>query len=740
MSYPVDNAVVYDLEVYPGYFLLGAQFPNGEVVQIDTVRKGEVAPFAAFIERVKTGGYTLVGFNSRGYDDVVLSAFLGSDGDPEAAYLRSVAIIVDEIPPWSFRETNPVDSIDLMQILPGRVGLKVIGVRLGHEKLQELPVRYDKVPDANEREVLRRYNVNDLQITRKLYDLIRPELDLRATMSDQYGVDLRSKGEATLAELILLHEYTKAGGLMDRKGLNAEATRLIDECPEATVREPTWWKALTSASGMEKVRALGEEIFATPVPIRDGRLVGGALSRQLYINDRYYTMGVGGLHSVDGPGCWVPGDDEVLLDVDVASYYPNIVLTQGLSPRAWGDYFTPIYRSIVERRLAAKRAGDKVTADVLKISANGTYGKSSDLFSSLYDPEVTANVTLLGQLGLLTLIQMLEGVAAVCSANTDGITVLVRRTNLDRMKTIVGRWEQATQLEMEYTEYLGLYQKDCNNYLAVKGDGKVKKKGRFVDKWPDLRHSPNANIVATAIQRRLSEGCSFEDTVYACTDINQFLLTQKVARGWTTRWNDQPLGQMLRWYKSNRADAAPIMRTPPEGAKGKAGVVPDSEGCVPAEDLPATIPADLNYRWYLDETQKLWALITQQKHPGLNRWAELAHQAGLRPCLVDLAAKTFSRARATYGDTDFTSLLDGWALGTGTGGGLLARVGKTGTSVYRTTMSYPSRTRKKVREDHGFELIYGARVPLEGPYQVLPEPHGGFDAYYTPAELKKVGR
>lgn len=736
MNYPVENVVVYDLEVYPEYFLFGAKLPDGTIVQFENDRD---AAFN-FVCAMNAQGYPLAGFNSLGYDDFILTDFLLTS-DPNSAWRMSVDIIVNQKPVWDFR--NDIRSIDLMRILPGRAGLKKLGVRLGHDRLQELPVPYDKVPTQEERETLRGYNTNDLHITGKLYQHLLPELRLRSAMSEHYGVDLRSKGEATIAEIVLVSELARANPGVTRRTLNEEARAGIDRYPYVHVIPPTWWATLTGGANMQTIRDIGTRLFATPIPIIEDRAKLPFEGERVYIDDRYYAMGVGGLHSVDGPGAWIPGPGQKLIDLDVASYYPSIMLTQGLYPRHWGAAFLGIYRNIVDRRIAAKRAGDKVTADVLKIVANGTFGKASDPFSAIYDPQLLVNVTILGQLALLVLIQRLEGVAKVVSANTDGITVLVDDGRLSDLKSCVSTWETVTGFEMEDTEYEALYQKDVNNYCAVKKGGGVKQKGAFLDKWPDLRHNPRANITATAVTKALSEGIPVEDTIRGCTDLHQFVLTQDVTGNWTTSWHGRPLGKMLRWYKSTQEGAAEIIRTPGKGAKGVEGAVSDSASCIPVEDMPGFIPADLDYNWYIDKANKLLALITQPKRPGMNMWAEVMHRAGLVPCEW---SGSYSRARAKYGDVDYTSLPEGHTLGVLTGDNLAAMLVHTDEQeiarVYptRVASNLPSKTRDLVLRDHGLRIHYGARTPFIGPfYQVYQYPDDSvLHQYYTPGELAKV--
>lgn len=728
----IDDVAFYDLEVYPGWFLFGVKYRGVYHQWVNDLKLVQ-----DFLDWSRRNSVTLVGYNSNHYDDPVLTAFLRT-GDPMAAYRTSVDIIVNQVPTWTL--DRDLESIDLMPILPNRLSLKKVGVCLGHTKLQELPVPWDRTPDQGEQQVLLGYNRNDLDITEKLYNAIYPEVKLRDDMSKQYGINLRSKGEATIAELILLHEFNASGRQETKRGLNDVARSYIDAQPWVQVKVPSWWETLVT-NKLWTVESIGESVFKKTIPVENDRLQKGFLDRTVFLGDRYYQMGVGGLHSIDGPGAWLPKDDEFLVDIDVASYYPMIILTQGLAPRAWGADFLRIYRTLVDRRLTAKRTGNKTTADVLKIVLNGTYGKSSDPFSALYDPQLTANVTVLGQLGLLALIEMLDGIANVVSANTDGITVLGKRSRQDEMVAIVDTWEGATGFTMEFSGYYGLFQKDVNNYIAMQADGKVKQKGTFIDKWPDLRHTPSANIVATAVVNEVAKRMSLEATIMSCTDINQFILTQSVGGNFTTEWRGQPLGKILRFYKSTNPAAAPIIRTPGEGDKGKQGIVADSESCIPLEDLPDAFPDDVDLDWYITKAAELYNTITERKRTGMNRWAEVLSSVGLVPCMVD-PLNPLSRARVEYGGTDFSSLPQGWAFGTGTGvaTGLIAAVHDDDrVTVWKADKDYPSSTRAKVTKDHGFKLLYGARVPLNMPMFEVGPPVD-FDQYYTPAELKKVGR
>ena len=133
-------------------------------------------------------------------------------------------------------------------------------------------------------------------------------------------------------------------------------------------------------------------------------------------------MGIGGLHSTES-GRSVHSDHEyVLVDADVASQYPSIILQTGLTPMSLGEPFLEVYGAIKDERLVAKRAKDKVKDKGLKIALNGSYGKLGSPYSVLYAPHLMIATTLTGQLSLLMLIERAESAGIpVVSGNTDGV-------------------------------------------------------------------------------------------------------------------------------------------------------------------------------------------------------------------------------------------------------------------------------------------------------------------------------
>ena len=313
-----------------------------------------------------------------------------------------------------------------------------------------------------------------------------------------------------------------------------------------------------------------------------------------------YRMGIGGLHSTESSVAHIANDDTLLVDRDVASYYPNIILGLGLAPLHMGNAFSAVYRSIVERRLEAKHNGDKVTNEVLKIVINGSFGKFGSKWSVLYSPDLLLATTITGQLALLMLIEQLDlfGVPVV-SANTDGIVIKCPKAKLEAMESTVVAWEFVTGFETEATEYAALYSRDVNNYIALKTNGTHKCKGVYAQ--AALSKNPSNTICVDAVIAKLKLGTPVADTIRGCTDIEKFVCIRSVKGGALDQYGDY-LGKAVRWYYSSLMEG-------PLRYKINGYTVSRTEGAQALMELPTDLPGDIDYEWYIREAESILADI-----------------------------------------------------------------------------------------------------------------------------------
>jgi hypothetical protein len=593
---------LHDIECFPNYFLICFRKADGEVVaafeQHD--ESGTVLDRGAIIRALRY--YTLVGFNCLNYDIPLLVYALSKPRTNAELKAASDAIIQGNLRPWQFEELfgvnipDFIDAIDLSEPAPGvMIGLKQYGGRLHSRRLQDLPYPHDKHLTREEIVVVRDYCGNDLETTGDLGGALKKQMDLRKSMSQEYGIDLRSKSDAQIAEAVIKHEMEKVLGRRIYR----------PDLPRGTAynyRVPAWLKYRTPA-----LQQMLDDVRAAKFVVREsGKFLMPAEldKRKIEVGRSTYTMGIGGLHSNEKRTAHFTTADHVIVDRDVASYYPYLILTQRLFPQNLGEQFLAVYKGIVDRRIAAKRSGNKVVADSLKITINGSFGKLGSKWSALYSPDLMVQVTVSGQLYLLLFIEMLElaGIEVI-SANTDGVVSKVPNRLEARFAEIVKEWERITSLETEETRYRALYSRDVNTYLAVKEKGGFKGKGVMqIDPEEALKKSPQNIIVVEAVSKFLTDGMPIGETIRECHDIRKFVTVKKA--GSMGVWRGMPLGRYVRWYRSTESrDFIGIAeKTTAGGALAKVG---GSDNAMPVMTLPDRLPADIDYGWYVSEAMDL---------------------------------------------------------------------------------------------------------------------------------------
>jgi hypothetical protein len=315
-------------------------------------------------------------------------------------------------------------------------------------------------------------------------------------------------------------------------------------------------------------------------------------------------MGIGGLHSQEAHRALYSDDRRVLIDVDVAGHYPNIIAGLGIYPKAMGPAFIDIYRRMIAQRLEAKRQEDRAKADGLKIANNGVFGKLGSSYSPLYSPSLMIATTLTGQLSVLMLIERAEAIGIpVVSANTDGVVFHCPRADEDKLSALVAGWEAETGFEIERTRYRSLHSSSVNTYVAIREDGKVKSKGPVADPWQDgdlrvqMSKNPQMTVCSRAVVAFLRDAKPIEESVRACADPRAFVTVIKVASGGV--WRGYRLGRAVRYYWS--VDGDPILYA--DGSRK----VPKTDGARPLPELTDAIPVDLDYPRYVEEAWKIAA-------------------------------------------------------------------------------------------------------------------------------------
>lgn len=562
---PAGTELLYDVECYPNMWCV--TFQDLKTLELMYF---EISPWAscdmAFLRAVWEN-HTHTGFNNLGYDQLMVDAALHN---PDYGFLYEVSSKVFEknefgeraysmhqiYKLFKIKKARQSDQIDLMNVAPLRAKLKIYGGRMHTPFLESLPFVPGTVLTQDQACILRYYNMKDMVHTRFLRLGLQPQLELRVQMSNDFQEDLRSRSDAQIAETVMRKELGRILGRRIEPPVYPNGTTFY-------YKDPGYVKFRTPL--MQRVF---DTVLTTPFRVINGRVDMPQVLKDMLINiaQAKYQMGIGGLHSTESKAAHVAGGGYRILDRDVTSYYPFLILNQNLFPAHIGPQFLVVYRGIVDQRVAAKGkakeckdAGDKKgqarwegIAESLKIVVNGAYGKLGSEHSVLYSPENMIQTTLTGQLCLLMLIERMElcGIQVI-SANTDGITMKVHESKHPLYLAILADWEKETRFQTEETEYLALYSANVNNYVAVKKpsekelaenpDAKptVKTKGSLMaNPWdnmnkiePWLHINPTTQICKEAIHKMLTHGKSIEATIRECKDITKFTTLRTVDGG-----------------------------------------------------------------------------------------------------------------------------------------------------------------------------------------------------------------
>lgn len=624
---PAGSVFVFDVETYVNFFYVAFKsLDNGKFVAFERSPDHDFNPTKLLWMLWR---FCIVGFNSRNYDlPMIELAARGAD----CKKLKEASDFIiksgpnygtEKVTPFAFEKKYGVqigryNHIDLIEVAPLQGSLKLYAGRLHCERMQDLPFPEDHVLTQEDAEVVRPYCCNDLSNTELLFNELAPELKLRAEMSEEYGVDLRSKSDAQVAEAVINSELQKVLGYYPKKPTLSADTVLVYDVPDFVCYQTTQLREM-----LEVVRNARFYLDGLGSPIMPPELE----KLKVTIGGSTYKLGMGGLHSTEKKTAHYATDEIILADNDVESFYPRTILNQRLCPPHLGEAFLTVYEKIVNTRIhakaeaaKAKKAGDraaakkwKTVADSLKITINGSFGKLGNKYSTLYAPQLMLQVTITGQLVLLMLIEALEQIdIEVISGNTDGIISKYHKSRHDEVRALIAAWEEWTGYKTEETRYKAVFSRDVNSYVAIKEDGGdpearfldeklgAKTKGAYCERGSALNSilskNPETLICSDAVVRFLVDGTPVEKTIKECRDFRRFVAVKNVRGGGEK--NGRYLGKVVRWYYPKN-EAGYIAYVSSGNKVGK------TDGARPVMDLPTEFPDDINYDWYINEAVEM---------------------------------------------------------------------------------------------------------------------------------------
>jgi len=574
---------VYDFETLSNCFL--AVFEHFKTDERKTFvvhdLRNDLREFIKFLKDCKRAGSWMISFNGNTFDNQIVEYVLRNESillqstpeDVARAIYEKAQDIIQRQNSKQFPEYNEkqfqIAQVDLFKMNhwdnpQKRASLKWVQFSMDWHNIQEMPIHHGAtITSLEEIACIEMYCVNDVQSTKNIMKLCKTQIGMRAIITKKYNIPCFSYSNTKIGSELLLKLYCQKTGknIWDVKKWRTKREQIILNdivFPYITFKTPEF-------------QGLLERIKSKVI-----RNTKGDFKYTQRFKGYDFDYGLGGIHQCIERGIYKSDEEYIIKDLDVASLYPSIAVVNGMYPAHLGREFYEVYKNdIVDVRLAEKRKGadgDKAIIEGFKEAANASYGNSNSEYSWLYDPQYTMQTTINGQLMLTMLVEELMislDSAQLLQTNTDGATLRIKRTDIDKYNDICKRWEELTKLTLEFVDYSAMYIWDVNNYIAVYADGKKspKCKGRF--EWEDLQnHKPthlhknkSFLIVSKAIfnyfvndisperflqeNRNIFDYCAGERIKGADWEFRQTCLINGVA-------SEETLQKTIRYYISNK--------------------------------------------------------------------------------------------------------------------------------------------------------------------------------------------
>lgn len=532
-----------------------------------------------------------VGFNSKHYDQFIIKAIAYGYSPQEIKQVND--FIINGGQGWQcplldfFFKFNNVDIRDDTQM---GLSLKAIEGHLGISvKESSVPFDIDRPLTPEEKAETEFYCKHDVDTAERLIDIRKDYL----------------KNKINLGRLAGLNEV-KAMGMTNAK-LTAAMLK-AQKKPHDDERKYVYPDNLRKEFIPPEVFAFFDKMY--DLSISDSELFKGKLN--LMIGECPVTLGYGGIHGAIPNFFWEESEDRGIWNEDVGSYYPHLCTINGYTSR---NIPSPqIYEDILERRMQAKAAGDKSTANALKLVCNTTYGCLLNQYNDLFDPLMGRSVCISGQLYLLELAehcyQEIESLRIV-QLNTDGIMVECDKKDYDKLTEICKEWQSRTGFDLEEDTVVKIAQKDVNNYVEVQPGGKSKAKGGYLVKGIAPAGAFNINnscvVVATALKEFFVKGTPVEDTINNCEDIFQFQIIAKAGAKYREAYHvvdgvNEPVQKVNRVYATADERYGKIYKVKAEDdSTAKIEMLP--EHCIIDNDNQLSI-TDVDKMFYIEMAKK----------------------------------------------------------------------------------------------------------------------------------------
>lgn len=508
-------------------------------------QRNDFPEFVKFLNECKIKGQWHISYNGLGFDAQITQKILNNQKELLKLDTKSLVefiynyaqSVIDKSNKGDFAEFAPyklkIKQIDVFKLnhwdnKAKMSGLKWIQYSMDWKNIEEMPHRHDQtVTDDHTLNSIIDYCINDVSSTKKIFEHSKEQILLRQTLSKEYGIDLYSASEPRISKELFLHFLEQRTGMTKIYLKSLRTPRLyivLADCilPYVKFETPEFNKVL--------------DYFRTKVitSTKDG------FKYTISFKGVKIDYGLGGIHGATQAGVYEAKEGWTIMTSDVTSYYPNLAIKNKFAPAHLPQKeFSQLYEWFFEERKKIPKSDPKNY--VFKIILNSTYGLTGDENSFLYDPKMTMDITINGQLLLSKLAEMVSLAipeAIPLMLNTDGFEMMIPLDRVDDYMKVCQEWEKLTQLNLEHDEYSKMIIRDVNNYMAVNKNGKVKSKGAF--EWEDLDKKKVATfhknksflIIPKAVYAWFVLGVKPEDFLDSNNNIFDYCGAVKAKAGW----------------------------------------------------------------------------------------------------------------------------------------------------------------------------------------------------------------
>lgn len=580
------NVLIYDIETMQELFLVCIYNPKTNVMHEFQVSKNtnQLDAFVRFTEQYDE--YYWVGYNNLRFDSQVVEWIIRTHQEwHEIGALEVTAMIAQKAADvihdanydvfaeyredWLHNKQIDLFKVNHYDNKNRRVSLKRLEFEMDLENIEEMPIHHTKTDMTDEEiQLTIDYCHNDIMATYEFYkvttgDTEHPlykgnnQIELRQDIFDEFGIPCLNYSDSKIGDEMIKKYYCQEKRInyadLPKKGYFRKEVKAKNCIADYVVfQTPELQKFL---------KHIKKQIFTMTDDFKES----------LEFKGNVYTFAKGGLHTENKPKIFEADDETLIVDWDVSSYYPAIIINNGRYPAHLGPEFLRGYKQMFEKRLelkplAKKDKKIKGIVGALKLAVNSVYGKSSDMQNWIYDRQLTMFTTITGELSLLMLIEAYElNDINIISANTDGVTIMVTKDKIDKMHEINKWWMELTSYELERTDYQKIIFSTVNDYLAIKTDGEIKKKGDFLTDF-ELHKNKSARIVPIALEHWFVNGVPVGDTIHNHTNIYDFCLRQKASKDFHYEGHSKDsktiYNKLIRYYVSNTGEKLLKVKNP----------------------------------------------------------------------------------------------------------------------------------------------------------------------------------